>query len=62
MSNLISGLGSFSKVSKAAKESCPVSKAFTRATSSITPPRAVLTMAAPLFMFEKAIASTTYSF
>ena len=45
--SLISGLGSFSKVSKAANDKCPESKALTKATSSITPPLAALIIPAP---------------
>ncbi len=57
---VISGFGSLSKTSKPAKATFPESKAFIKATSSITPPRAQFTIPPPSFKISNYFSPMIY--
>jgi len=62
INSLISGFGSFSKVSKPAKETFPDSNADKSSNSLITPPLAALTIPTPFYINSNSFLSITYWF
>lgn len=58
--NLLSLGGSSVNTSKAACATTPESRAFSKASSSMTPPRATLMIRTPFFIFEKVSSLKTF--